>query len=60
MSKQTQGGSSTSTYDVKPNTKAGLNQGSARQSTNYGNNSYPASNAFAGGSKFTHTNAGVG
>jgi hypothetical protein len=47
-------------YDVKPNTKAGFNQSSARQSTNYGNNQFPATNAFRGGSKFTHTNAGVG
>ena len=35
-----------------------FNIGSARQSTNYGNNSYPAQNAFKG--KFTHTNAGKG
>jgi hypothetical protein len=47
-------------YNVPANTKAGLNNGSARQSTNYGNNSYPATNAFSGGSKFTHTNSGVG
>jgi len=35
-------------------------KGSAKQSTNYGNNSYPASNAWSNGPKFTHTNAGVG
>jgi hypothetical protein len=29
---------SSGTYNVKPNTKAGFNNGSARQSTNYGNN----------------------
>jgi len=47
-------------YNIPANTKAGFNQSSAKQSTNYGNNSYPATNAFSGGSKFTHTNAGVG
>jgi len=47
-------------YNVPANTKVGFNMGSVRQSTNYGNNSYPASNAFSNGSKFTHTNSGVG
>jgi hypothetical protein len=47
-------------YNIPANTKVGFNTGSARQSTNYGNNSYPASNAWSNGSKFTHTNAGVG
>jgi hypothetical protein len=51
---------SRSTYNVPANTKAAFNSGSAKQSTNYGNNGYPASNAFSGGSKFTHTNKGVG
>jgi hypothetical protein len=45
-------------YNVPANTKCGMNQSTARQSTNYGNNSYPAINAFR--NKFTHTNAGVG
>jgi len=40
--------------------KASLNQGSASQSNPYGRNQFPAQNAFKGGSKFTHTNAGVG
>jgi len=53
-----QGGSGE--YTIAANTKIGFNTGSARQSTNYGNNSYPASNAWSNGSKFTHTNAGVG
>jgi hypothetical protein len=53
-------GNGSSTYNIKAGTKAGLNQGTARQSTNYGNNSFPASNAFKGPNKFTHTNAGVG
>jgi hypothetical protein len=35
-------------------------KGTAKQSTNYGNNSYPASNAWSNGPKFTHTNSGVG
>ena len=47
-------------YNIPANTKVGFNTGSARQSTNYGNNSYPASNAWSNGSKFTHTNKGVG
>jgi hypothetical protein len=51
---------SSGTYNVKPNTKVGFNNGSARQSTNYGNNGYPATNAWTNGAKFTHTNAGVG
>jgi hypothetical protein len=54
----TTGGSGSTTYTIPANTKAGINQGTARQSTNYGNNAYPASNAFR--NKFTHTNAGVG
>ena len=48
----------TTSYNIPANTKIGFNIGGARQSTNYGNNSYPAQNAFRG--KFTHTNAGVG
>jgi hypothetical protein len=51
-------GGGSSTYNIKAGTKCGINQGTARQSTNYGNNSYPASNAFK--NKFTHTNKGVG
>ena len=31
-----------STYNIRANTKVGFNIGGARQSTNYGNNSYPA------------------
>jgi hypothetical protein len=62
------GGSSTTTttttggrgsYNIPANTKVGFNMGSVKQSTNYGNNAYPASNAWSNGSKFTHTNAGV-
>jgi hypothetical protein len=30
------------------------------QASPYGNNQFPASNAFSGGAKFTHTNKGVG
>jgi hypothetical protein len=55
----TTGGSS---YNVPANTKAKFNEGTARQSTNYGTGvnggSYPASNAFRG--KFTHTKVGKG
>jgi hypothetical protein len=47
-------------YKIPANTKAGLNNSSAKQSTNYGNNQFPATNAWSNGSKFTHTNAGVG
>jgi hypothetical protein len=47
-------------YTIKANTKVGFNQKGVRQSTNYGNNSYPATNAWSNGSKFTHTNKGVG
>lgn len=32
----------------------------AQQASPYGNNGYPATNAFSNGSKFTHTNKGVG
>jgi hypothetical protein len=42
------------------NTKVTLNQGTANQASPYGNNGYPARNAFSNGSKFTHTNHGVG
>jgi hypothetical protein len=42
------------------NSKVTLNQGTASQASPYGNNGYPARNAFSGGSKFTHTNHGVG
>jgi hypothetical protein len=51
-------------YNVPANTKAGLKENTARQSTNYGTGvnggAYPASNAFRGGSKFTHTKIGLG
>jgi len=48
-------------YNVKPNTKVGFNTGACKQSTNYNNqNSYPCSNAFSMGPKFTHTGAGAG
>jgi poly(beta-D-mannuronate) lyase len=49
-----------SVKSVPANTKVTFNRRSVRQSTNYGNNSYPASNAWSNGSKFTHTNSGVG
>jgi hypothetical protein len=32
----------------------------AKQSSPYGNNQFPATNAFSNGPKFTHTNKGVG
>jgi len=32
----------------------------ASQASPYGNNGYPATNAFSNGSKFTHTNRGAG
>jgi hypothetical protein len=34
--------------------------GASQGPTTYGNNGYPATNAFSNGSKFTHTNRGVG
>jgi hypothetical protein len=40
------------------NTKVSLKN--ASQKSPYGNNGYPATNAFSNGSKFTHTNKGVG
>lgn len=52
--------SGSGSYNVPANTKVGFNNSSAKQSTNYGNNSYPATNAWSNGSKFTHTNKGVG
>jgi hypothetical protein len=67
---QSGGGSTTTTkvggnkggYNVPANTKAKFNEGTARQSTNYGTGvnggSYPAINAFRG--KFTHTKVGKG
>jgi hypothetical protein len=43
------------------NTKVSLDQGKASQGPkSYGNNGYPATNAFSGGSKFTHTESGAG
>jgi len=47
-------------YNVKPNTKAGLNQGSAKQSSNYSNSMYLANWAFQGPNKFSHTKRGIG
>jgi hypothetical protein len=45
--------------EVPPNTKIQLSKCS--QASPYGNNSYPCTNAFnTSGSKFTHTNKGVG
>jgi hypothetical protein len=41
-----------------PNTKLKLT--GVSQASPYGNNKYPASNAFTNGAKFTHTNKGVG
>jgi hypothetical protein len=56
----TVGGGAWGNYNVPANTKCGINQGTANQSTNYNKqNSYPASNAFAG-NKFSHTQKGVG
>jgi hypothetical protein len=57
---KTGGRGASGNYNVPANTKCGINQKSVSQSTNYGGNSYPASNAFSGGSKFTHTNQGRG
>jgi hypothetical protein len=51
---------SSSSYNIPANTKASIDNGSARQSNPYGNNQFPATNAWAGGNKFTHTNRGVG
>jgi len=45
-------------YTTKPGTKLKLQR--ASQSSPYGNNSFPATNAFGNGRTFTHTNAGVG
>jgi hypothetical protein len=43
-------------YNIPANTKVTFNTGSAKQSTNYNKqNSYPASNAWSNGSRFTHT-----
>jgi hypothetical protein len=42
------------------NTRLRFNNGSAKQSGKYANNRFPASNAFGNGSKFTHTDNGVG
>jgi hypothetical protein len=50
----------TSTYNVKANTKAGINESSAKQSTNYSNSNYLPDFAFKGPNKFTHTKKGVG
>lgn len=48
-------------YNIPANTKITFITGSARQSTNYNAaNSYPASNAWSNGSRFTHTAKGVG
>jgi integrin beta 3 len=51
-------GSTTTGGGVAPNTKLQLSK--CQQASPYGNNSYPCTNAFSGGSKFTHTNKGVG
>jgi hypothetical protein len=42
------------------NDKVTLNQSKAQQSNPYGNNGYPARNAFKGGNSFTHTRRGKG
>jgi len=47
-------------YNVKPNTKAGLNKGSVKQSTNYSNTNYLPNWAFQGPNKFSHTKRGAG
>jgi hypothetical protein len=49
-----------SSVNIRLEKNKGMVRGTAKQSTNYGNNSYPASNAWSNGPKFTHTNAGVG
>jgi len=51
----------TSSYNVPANTKVSFDEATARQSDNYNRqNTYPASNAFSMGPKFTHTQKGVG
>jgi hypothetical protein len=58
---QMSGGSTiTTTYNIPANTRIGFNMSSVRQSTNYGNNRFPASNGFSNGARFSHTNRGVG
>jgi len=47
-------------YNVPANTKGGLNEASAKQSTNYSNTNYLPNWAFKGPSKFSHTKNGVG
>jgi hypothetical protein len=60
----TTGSSSTTTttstggYTTPPNTRLKLSK--ASQSSPYGGNRFPATNAFSNGGTFTHTNAGVG
>jgi len=57
--KRSGGGSYSMSFSMG-NSKVSMNQGSASQASPYGNNGYPAKNAFSNGSKFTHTNNGVG